>query len=88
MYHILKEETQMISIIICSRHHTLDEELRGNIKATIGNDILYEIVCIDNSNNCHSIFSAYEEGVKKAKGNYLCFMHEDIRFHSADWGGM
>lgn len=77
----------MISIIICSTHHDIDEGLKDNIKTTIGDGVDYEIVCIDNSGNRYSIFSAYDEGVKRAKGDYLCFMHEDVTFHSADWGG-
>lgn len=77
----------MISIIICSTHHDIGEGLKDNIKTTIGDGVDYEIVCIDNSDNRYSIFSAYNDGVKRAKGEYLCFMHEDIIFHSADWGG-
>lgn len=75
----------MISIIICSRYKEIDKEFAANIKFTIGN-IAYEIIWIDNSNNSYSIFTAYNEGVKKAKYNYLCFMHEDIVFHSTNWG--
>lgn len=30
--------------------------------------------------------SAYNEGVRKAKFPYLCFMHEDITFLSQNWG--
>jgi len=77
----------MISIIICSTHHSIEEGLRDNIMTTIGDGIDYEIVCIDNSDNRHSIFSAYNEGVKRAKGDCLCFMHEDVTFYSTDWGG-
>lgn len=75
----------MISIIICSRHKEINKDLAFNIKSTIGN-VAYEIIWINNSNNSYSIFTAYNEGVKKAKYNYLCFMHEDIIFHSANWG--
>ena len=74
----------MISIIVCSRKDVLSEELRQNISDTIGTD--YELVVIDNSKNDHSIFSAYNEGVRRAKGDILCFMHEDVLFRSADWG--
>ena len=74
----------MISIIVCSRKDVLSEELRQNISDTIGTD--YELVVIDNSKNDHSIFSAYNEGVRRAKGDILCFMHEDVLFRSTDWG--
>ena len=30
--------------------------------------------------------SAYNEGVRRANGEYLCFMHEDISFLSKGWG--
>ena len=50
----------MLSIIICSRHKILDKEFVDNIDATVGID--YELVSIDNSENSHSIFSAYNQG--------------------------
>lgn len=74
----------MISCIICSRSAEIPQELKDNINATIGCD--YELVVIDNSANKYSIFSAYNEGVRRAKGDILCFMHEDIEFLSKDWG--
>lgn len=74
----------MISIIICSRTSDIDITLKENIKNTIDAD--YELIIIDNSNNDHSIFSAYNEGVRRAKGDILCFMHEDILFHTQNWG--
>lgn len=74
----------MISLIICSRTSDIDAALKENIQNTIGVD--YELVVIDNSNNDHSIFSAYNEGIKRAKGDILCFMHDDILYRSNDWG--
>lgn len=76
----------MISIIICSRYSSLSQELQSNIHATIGG-CEYELVHIDNSENKYNIFEAYNLGVRKAQGDILCFMHEDILFHSKDWGG-
>ncbi|MCX6308352.1 MAG: glycosyltransferase, partial [Bacteroidia bacterium] len=46
----------------------------------------YEIIGIDNSNNRYSIFTAYNEGVARSSYDILCFMHEDILFHTSDWG--
>ena len=80
----MQKITSMISIIICSRSLDISEELKHNIKDTIGLD--YELIVVDNSQNRFSIFSAYNEGVKSAKGDLLCFMHEDILFHSSNWG--
>lgn len=74
----------MISIIICSRNNNLPKVLKDNISETIGVD--YELVVIDNSENKYSIFSAYNEGVRKAKGDILCFMHDDVLFHTENWG--
>lgn len=74
----------MISLIICSRRSDIPQTLKDNINSSIGVD--YELVIIDNSNNRYSIFSAYNEGTRRAKYPYLCFMHEDILFHTKDWG--
>ena len=74
----------MISCIICSRQLDISAELKENIASTIGCE--YELVVIDNSKNEYSIFSAYNEGVRRANGNVLCFMHEDILYHTQGWG--
>ncbi len=74
----------MISIIICSRHVKLNQELLENIKETIGYD--YELIVIDNSENKFSIFEAYNLGIGKSKGDYLFFIHDDVYFHTLDWG--
>jgi len=74
----------MISIIICSRKPYISDQLQHNIVETIGCD--YELVIIDNSNNRFSIFSAYNEGIRRSKGDILCFCHDDILFHSTSWG--
>ena len=76
----------MISCIICSRRSDISAELKENIASTIGYE--YELVVIDNSKNEYSIFSAYNEGVRRAKGDILCFMHEDILYHTQGWGGI
>jgi Glycosyl transferase family 2. len=74
----------MISCIICSRAADISAELSQNILSTVGCDC--EIVVIDNHDNRYSIFSAYNEGVRRAKGDILCFMHDDIILHTQDWG--
>jgi GT2 family glycosyltransferase len=74
----------MISIIICSRNPDISDELKQNIAETIG--VEYELIVIDNSKNNYSIFSAYNEGVRRAQYPYLCFMHDDILFHTENWG--
>ncbi len=76
----------MLSIIICSRKSDISDELKQNIADTVGCD--YELVVIDNSTNKYSIFSAYNEGVNRSKGELLCFCHDDIVFHTHAWGGV
>jgi glycosyltransferase involved in cell wall biosynthesis len=74
----------MISIIICSRNPDISDELKQNIAKTIG--VEYELIVIDNSKNKYTIFSAYNEGVRRAQYPYLCFMHDDILYHTDNWG--
>jgi hypothetical protein len=75
----------MISLVICSAHKKISEALVNNITESIG--VQHEIVYIDNHDNRHSIFSAYNEGVARCKYPYICFIHEDVFFHSHNWGG-
>lgn len=74
----------MISIIICNRKSTINPALKENIRNTVG--VEHEIVLIDNSRGQYNIFQAYNEGVRRAKGDILCFMHDDILFKSKGWG--
>lgn len=74
----------MLSIIICSRKTDIPDELKHNIAETIGCE--YELVILDNSSNKSSIFQAYNEGIRRAKGAFLCFMHEDVLYRSKNWG--
>lgn len=74
----------MISLIVCSRCPNKLDSLKKNVAKTIGTE--YEFVIIDNSDNRYNIFSAYNEGVARSKGDILCFMHEDLVFHSKKWG--
>lgn len=76
----------MLSIIICSKNPDVSPELRQNIAETIGCE--HELVVIDNSHNRYSIFQAYNEGVSRAKGDILCFMHDDILYRSTCWGNI
>ena len=79
-------EITMLSIIICSRKADIPQELKDNIAATIG--CAYELCVIDNSHNEFNIFTAYNEGVRRAKGDILCFMHEDIKYITHNWGNI
>ena len=70
----------MLSLIICSRNSDISATLKKNIETTIG--INYELIVINNSLNHYSIFEAYNQGIRKSKYQFLCFMHEDILYHT------
>jgi len=74
----------MISIIICARQSEIDPALRENIGQTIGTT--HEIIAIDNSQNSYTIFEAYNKGVSLSQYSFLLFMHDDIWYHTPDWG--
>lgn len=73
-----------ISIVICARNNQISDDLRNNIETTIG--VNHEIIIIDNSQNRLNIFQAYNKGVQVSKMPIICFMHDDVRFHTQDWG--
>ncbi len=74
----------MVSLIICSRSQTINDALSENIENTVG--CAYELIVIDNYENKYSIFEAYNLGIDRSNGEYLCFMHDDIFIHSGGWG--
>lgn len=76
----------VLTIIVCSRSPHPDSRMVENIAATAG--VPYELLWIDNSDNRHSIFSAYNSGVDRASGDIVCFCHEDIFFHTSGWGAV
>jgi glycosyltransferase involved in cell wall biosynthesis len=74
----------MISIIICSREKSIKKDLIENIKNSVGCE--FELIIMGNSENNYSIFEAYNLGIEKSRGDFLCFMHDDIYIHTIDWG--
>ena len=74
----------MISLIICTRDPEALAAVSQSAAATIG--VAFEIVPIDNSGGQYGICEAYNLGAARARYDLLCFMHEDIRFCTADWG--
>jgi hypothetical protein len=74
----------VISIIICSIKSYIDPDLDSNIKTTVG--VPYELIFINNEKNKYSIFEAFNIGVSKSNFEICCFMHDDIKFHSNNWG--
>lgn len=73
-----------LSLITCSRTNRLPEALRRNVENTIGCD--YEWIVIDNSSHQYNIFQAYNNGIGQATGDIFCFMHDDLRYHTNNWG--
>lgn len=75
----------MISIIISSYQPQYYDALVENIKNTIGNGIIYEIIQIWNP-NLMSIAKAYNSGAEESKYENLLFLHEDVLFNTKNWG--
>lgn len=73
----------MISIIISSYQDNYYTALEKNISETIG--LTYEIIKINNKGTM-GICEAYNKGASKTQYDYLLFIHEDIIFHTQNWG--
>lgn len=73
----------MLSIIVSSYQPENFSALEKNIAETCGVD--YELIKIDNP-GIMGIAKAYNKGAKKAKFENLLFLHEDVLFHTQNWG--
>ncbi|KUJ51514.1 glycosyltransferase [Chryseobacterium sp. JAH] len=73
----------MISIIISSYQPQFYLQLKNNIAASCG--IPYEIIKIDNP-GIMSITKAYNIGAEQSQYDNLLFLHEDVLFHTQNWG--
>lgn len=76
----------MISVIICSRSEQMLSQVKVDVAATIG--VSHEIIAIDNSTGKYGICEAYNIGARQSQYDVLCFMHEDINFHTPSWGSI
>lgn len=74
----------MISIIVCSHNKELFNNFKNSLKSTIGCE--YELIRIDNSEGELSIAQAYNKGAAQSNFPFLVFVHEDIVFHTQNWG--
>ncbi|WP_053990074.1 glycosyltransferase [Mangrovimonas sp. TPBH4] len=74
----------MISIIIPSRNPKALSAISANIKGTIG--VPYEIISYDNTRDGYGICKIYNLCAEKAQYENLVFCHDDIVFHTDDWG--
>lgn len=75
----------MISIIICSIKPELSISLSKNIEETIGYSA-YELLIHDNREECWGLSKVYNHYANEAKGDILCFIHEDIKILTNNWG--
>ncbi|MES2650952.1 MAG: glycosyltransferase [Bacteroidota bacterium] len=76
----------MISIIIASVKSDMLANVSENISNTIG--VEFEIISFDNSNGEKGLCELYNLGAKRARYNNLCFMHEDIKIKTNNWGNI
>lgn len=74
----------MISIIVSSVKDGMFEAFHRNVKETIG--LPFEIIRIENKSGTVGICEAYNQGAAQAQFDLLGFVHEDVVFHTQDWG--
>ena len=73
----------MISVITCWKRPIAQSIQERNIQKTIGVD--HEYIMIDGSSGI-GFAAAYNEGVRRAKGDILVFVPEDLLFMKVNWG--
>ncbi len=74
----------MFSFIVCSIKPEETKALEQNIAATVG--VPYEYISFDNRKFQYGLTKVYNLCARKARYDYLCFLHEDVRFLSEGWG--
>lgn len=71
--------TRQFSLITIVNKEPVYQEFKKNLDTQVNVD--YELIKIDNSDNqFNSARAAYNDAAKKANGEYLVFLHPDIRF--------
>ncbi|MDQ7948509.1 MAG: glycosyltransferase [Pedobacter sp.] len=75
----------MISIIVSSVNQSQLAAVRANVAEIIG--VPYELIAIDNSKGEWGICEVYNRGAAQSKFDILCFMHEDVKINTMNWGG-
>jgi len=76
----------MISVLVCSADTDLLSNLKLNIAKTIGTE--YEIISYDNRFERKGICTVYNWLAQQAKFDILCFIHEDVKIHTRNWGAI
>jgi glycosyltransferase involved in cell wall biosynthesis len=75
-----------ISILVCSINEQLRNNLLQNVEATIGYD--FEFLYEDNRANNDGLCKVYNRLAKRATGDFLCFVHEDVILKTQNWGDL
>jgi len=73
----------MISVVVCSVNKLARAGFAEQLGRTIGTD--YELILIENDVERLPITAAYNQAAGKARYPLLCFVHEDVTFHTASW---
>lgn len=60
------------------------DSVKKNVRETIG--VPFEVIGMANSGGAMSISKAYNLAGRQGKFDILCFMHEDLRIHTENWG--
>jgi hypothetical protein len=72
----------LISVIIISDRPEYFGAIEKNIAFTIG--VPFQLIHVKDSRS--GICFGYNRGAGKAKYDVLCFVHDDVLFHTEDWG--
>lgn len=72
----------MISAVIASDREENFQRIAKNVCDTVG--VAHEIVRLTNLSG--GIATAYNQGAARARYSLLCFVHDDVLFHTNGWG--
>lgn len=75
----------MITFVCCSIRPNEAEQLQKNIKETIG-EVPFEFIPFDNRELGYGLCKVYNICAEKARYPYICFLHEDVKFSTNNWG--
>jgi len=73
----------MISFICCSIDPDALIRLRCNLEETLG--VSFELIGYDNRETRYGLCKVYNRCAAEARYDLLCFIHEDVAFHTRDW---
>jgi GT2 family glycosyltransferase len=74
-----------VSIIVCSRNPKEALSVKRNLLGTAKYPKSLEIIVLDNREKNEGLCTVYNQGVAKANGRVLVFMHEDVWMMEKEW---